>query len=319
MTRADRDVGEATRSCGRTPREDKSDAGSAKRRARRHLEGWELGVVALGIASLAAALVVPRGAEPDLVPPPRVDRQEVRRVLAVERERAAEAAADPLPYEVRAAGEALRQYGRAEAARDPTSAEAKLRELRRATQIARSIFGDPLLLRLRAAQSMMFLSALERWEAGAESTLEIEELGGSFLEKARRSGWLASPRRLEPTLAERMTLFRIRWSELTGLREEGQFSPSANEWRLYYRFLLEHPEPGASGAESLGYVSAAKKYDPEYPALLAVGIIELRSGRPARAIEALSDYLAEKPSGRWRLRAQNHLARALAQVEPAEH
>jgi hypothetical protein len=317
MTPAERGVGTGTRSCGRRPGEVKRDSRSRRPGLGRHLEGWELAVVALGIAALAAALVVPRGAEPDILPLPSVDRRELERVASTERERAAEAESHGLPFEVRAVGESLRQYGHAEADQDPRQAELHLRELRRRVLVARAVAGDQPLLRLRAAQTSMFLAALEDWEAGRGQLGELQELGGAFIDKATASGWLSTPRRLDLGLAERMTLFRLRWSELSGLRE-GVFAPSANEWRLYYRFLLEHPEPGADSAAALRYVAAVQKYDPDYPALLARGMLELRAGRPAQAIEPLTAHLAARPSGRWRLRAQNQLARALALADAAE-
>jgi hypothetical protein len=318
MTPADRGAGTATRSCGRGAREVKRNSGFAARHAGRHLEGWELAVVALGIATLAAALVVPRGVDSELLPVPHVDRRELERVVSSERARAHEAESHGLPFEVRAVGESMRQYGRAESSRDPRQAELHQRELARRVVMARVVGGDPPLLRLRAAQTLMFVAALDDWELGHAVESELAELGGGFIEKARSSGWFSASGRLDLNLAERMTLFRVRWSELTGLRD-GIFAPSANEWRLYYRFLLEHPEPGADSAAALRYVRAVQKYDPDYPVLLATGMLELRSGRPARAIEPLTAHLAEKPSGRWRLRAQNQLALALALVEAAEH
>jgi hypothetical protein len=317
VTPAGREGGTTPQSCGRGPREVKSNAGPFRRSGGRHLEGWELGLVAVGIASLAAALVVPRGAEPELVPVPRIDRQELERVSALERQRAREAESEGLSFEVRAVGESLRRYGRADADQDLGEAEQHGRDLRRLALVARAVAGDPPLLRLRAAQTIMFVAALDQWEAGSRDTAELEELGGGFIAKAAASGWLSAPRRLDLSLAERMTLFRLRWSELTGLRE-GTFATSANEWRLYYRFLLEHPEPSADSEQPLRYAAAAHKYDPDYPVLLARGILELRAGRPARAIEPLTAHLAAEPSGRWRLRAQNQLARALALAEAAE-
>jgi hypothetical protein len=279
----------------------------------RHFEGWELGLVAVGIAALAAALFVPRGAEPDVFPVPFVDRKETARLLEAERARAGDAHMDILAYEVRAVGEAFRQYGRADADGDAAAASIRMAELRRVTLIARAEFGDPALSQLRAVQTLLFLAALERWESGGDAA-EVAELGGAFLEKAKASGWLSEPRRLDMSVAERATLFRIRWVELTGLRSESAFAPSANEWRLYYRFLLEHPDRKAPADERLRYVAAAAKYDPSYPAALARGIIELDLGRPAKAVESLTAHLGAAPHGPWRLRAQNHLARALSEA-----
>ena len=301
-----------SRSSGRRP-------GEVKRGIRRHLEGWELGVIAVGIAVLALALAMPRGAEPDVIPLPHVDRPELARVERVERERADLAEAERLPYEVRATGEAQRQYGRAEADGNVALAAARRTELRRTATLALSIHGAEPLLRLRAAQTRLFERALARWESGSDATAELEELGGAFVEKARAAGWLAGRRRLDISAAERAALFRIRWGELTGLRDEQPFASSANEWRLYYRFLLEHPDATAPADAPLRYVEAAQKYDPSYPGLLARGILELRLGRPQKAALTLQSYLAAKRDGPWRLRAQNHLALAVARTSaPAQ-
>lgn len=280
---------------------------------RRHLEGWELGLISVAIAALGVALLAPRAAEPDVVPLPRIDRKEVARTAALERQRAAAAVEETLPYEVRAVGEALRQYGRAEAAGESARAAVLRDDLRRAARAAFAERGAEALLGLRAVQTLMFLHALERWEHGSGETDELRELAGNLLQRAETAGWLRDSRQLDMSRAERSLLFRMRWGELTGLASETTFAPTANEWRLYYRFLLLHPERDGSPDAALRYAAAAAKYDPDYPLELALGILELRLGRPVRAAAALSAFLTKKPHGRWRLRAQNHLARALAE------
>ncbi len=311
MTKSERGV-ESGRSWGRAPREVKPNASARRSGVLRHLEGWELGVIAVGIAAIAAALALPRGAEPDVLPLPRVDRKEETRMLETERERARSVEQDPLPYEVRAVGEVFRRYGRADADGDARAASLQRMELGARARSAREIAGDTALLRLRAVQTELFLGALSAWEAGQPNDTELEELGGNFIDKAESSGWLRG-QRIVLSLAERAVLFRLRWSELTGLREQAPFAPTANEWRLYYRCLLEHAPAGASD-DLLAYVAAAERYDPEYPGDLARGIVQLRLGRPSEAVGPLSAFLAKKPNGRWRLRAQNHLALALAQA-----
>jgi hypothetical protein len=123
-------------------------------------------------------------------------------------------------------------------------------------------------------------------------------------------------RQLVMTEAERATLFRVRWSELTGLREKHPFSPSLNEWRVYFRFMLEHPDveaatPRRRAERRLEYVAALDKLDPEFPAAFARGVLEYELGHYARAAQAFQAHLERHPTGPWDLRARNHLAAAL--------
>jgi tetratricopeptide (TPR) repeat protein len=145
------------------------------------------------------------------------------------------------------------------------------------------------------------------------------ELSGGFIEIAQQNGWFRLPHRLVLTANERAILFRLRWTELTELGNVHPFRPTLDDWRIYYRFLLQHPEgPDASevadARAQLAYVAALEKRDSEYPALLARGILYSKLGAYASAIEALETHLASHPRGAWRLRAQNYLAYALEQA-----
>ncbi|MFC1641141.1 hypothetical protein ACFL5O_00420 [Myxococcota bacterium] len=291
-------------------------------RLARHLEGWRLGLVSVGIAVVGIILILPRKVEPDVLPLPRVDRAEQHRAQAVESSRAQVAYNSPLPLAVRTVGERFRRYGRAAADRDAARAHSELTELRRTAMAARARYGaDPLLV-LRAVQGEFFLQAISRWEDTGRQDDELLELSGDWLVKAEASGWLARDRRWKATRGERATLFRIRWTQLNGLLETHPFTPTLDDWRVYYRFLLQHPESKAGDCTGRGqsemqlrYVSALARRDPEYPALLAVGVLEYRLGAPARSAAALRAFLDQHPQGRWRLRAQNHLRAALQQVQ----
>src|ERR1700753_3455881 len=82
----------------------------------RHLKGWQLAVVALGTALCGVALALPRPVAPRELPLPAVDRGAGRERHARARALVQAAATTPLPFLVRAAGEAFRHFGSAEAA-----------------------------------------------------------------------------------------------------------------------------------------------------------------------------------------------------------
>jgi hypothetical protein len=291
-------------------------------RLARHFEGWQLGLLSVGIVVLGFLLVLPHEVEPDVLPLPRIDRHTMRIERAEEHARAEEARARPLPFELRVVGERFRRYGLAAALRDEARANAELVELNRAVAAAKTQHGAPPLLLLRAVQGELFARAVGRWEATGQADDELIELGGDLVDKVKGSGWMSGPHRFVASADERAVLFQIRWSNVAGLLGTQPFSPTLDDWRTYYRFLLEHPEiqngdcsPAARGATQLRYVGALAKKDPEYPALLARGVLELRLGAPASAMAALLGYLGGAPEGPWRLRAQNYLAAARARVQ----
>jgi hypothetical protein len=304
----------------------------APRSWRRHLEGWQLGVLTVGLAGFAALLVLPREVVPDVLPVPQVDRREQQRTRAEELSRARFAARQPLPFDVRAVGEYYRRYGRAVADHRHEAASVLLRELRRSAQVAHQRHGDEPLLRLRALQTYFFVKALARWELSGQRTAELDELSGALLLEAERAGWVRPPRRLQLTAAERTALFRIRWMDLTGLRKAARLSPSLNDWRTYYRFLLEHPSSGSAAAadaapcggersqalRQLGVVQALHRLDPSYPASLARGVLQYRMGAYLDAAESIRMHLSLHPRGPWQLRAQNYLAASLARVRETQ-
>jgi hypothetical protein len=290
--------------------------GTARPGFQRHLEGWQLAVVAVSIALLGAALVVPRAVAPEELPVPEVDRAEQRRAFQSEQARAAAAEREPLPFEVRVVGELLRRYGAAESSRD-SLVEQHLIELREKAPAARAKHGDEALLRLRAAQTGFFRRALGRWLDSGKPDAELTELGGSFLAKAEQVGWIDAERELVPDEEECALLFRIRWTELTGLGKGHPFRPTLNEWRAYYRFLIRHPEVQVSGGEPelagarLRYVQALASLDDGFPAELARGVLAYQLGRFPEATQAFQAHLQAHPDGPWRLRAQNYLSAAL--------
>jgi hypothetical protein len=281
----------------------------------RHLEGWQLAVVTVGIALLATVLAVPHAVVPTDLPLPFVDRAEERRADLRAEELRDGARARPLPFLVRAAGEAFRQFGRAEARGDTAEADALAAALLERVAEARKRHGDGPLLALRAVQAELFVRAVTSPGPTADDDRDREELGGAFFQRARANGWIAEDGTtfIEPDGLE--IAFSVRWTRLAGVLETHPFAPTLNQWRLYYRTLLAHPPaPRGVPADALasadtleGYVLALSRRDPEYPELLARGILAMRQRRFAAAIPLLSAHLVRNPSGPWRLRAQNFL------------
>lgn len=281
----------------------------------RHFEGWPLAIVAVGIAVIAALLAVPRPVPPDVLPLPVIDHRELGRVMRAQASRAAQVRSEALSFDVRSTGEAFRAHGAAAARGDGESALRALREFRGLAMRVREREGDEPLLRLRAIQTALFTDALARFQRGENVQTEVAELGGNFLDKATTAHWRVGERRLVPTELELSVLFRLRWTELAGLREERAFAPSLEEWKLYYRFLLRHPEHGPHAHEDrLAYITALRRVDLDYPVLLARGVVLYQMGQYAAAEQALRAHIVAQPKGRWRLRAQNHLAAAVARV-----
>jgi hypothetical protein len=195
-----------------------------------------------------------------------------------------------------------------------------------AAALALQRVGTGPLLTLRAVETLFFQRALSHWEATGEEESDLRELGGDFLSRAEESGWTRAPHQLALSAEERAALFRMRWSELTGLRETLPFSPTLDDYREYYRLLLEHPEGplGEGGDErrdrirlQLGYVDALAKHDPDYPADLARGVLLFQLGTYAEAEQALRAHVFRHPDGPWALRAQNYLRAAAARARAA--
>jgi len=278
--------------------------------AKRHFDGWQLGLVSLCMGGLALALAIPRGAEPKDLPVPTIDRVKVADILRDQAERAQRVRETPLPFEVRAVGEALRGFSAAGSTLDDDPARAE-EVLARSTARALELHGKDALLDLRAIQTELFLEALKHWEGGASPSEELTQLAGNFVDKAKQSGWIDERGRLLMSVIERIVLFRIRWGALTGLRATYPFKPSLTEWRIYYRFLLQHPEGSAlaseamRGARQLGYANALGKLDPEFPVEFATGVLLFQTARYPESMLAFQAHLAAHPNGRWTLRARN--------------
>lgn len=285
--------------------------GSTKTGWKRHLEGWQLLAVAGSIALGAALLAIPRAVVPRELPLPGVDRREYGLLERTEAGRLARAETKPLPYLVRAAGEAFRRFGTAESgSSDAATLEARKADFLESVVAARQRHGDEAMLDLRAIQTTLFVRAVDALRDGRRSR-DLLELGGSFVTRGDDAGWLRGGR-VHLGADEAACIFRIRWSRLAGLLDTQPFSPTLNEWRLYYRALIAHASTESPAVA--GYVDALIKLDPEYPALLARGIVAYWDARFDEATELFAQHLAAHPTGPWRLRAQNYLLAAYARA-----
>ncbi len=287
----------------------------------RHLDGWQLGLLAVTIAGLSVWLGLPRPVDPDRIPLPVVDRRVLTRIDRLDLERVARAEREGLVFEVRALGEQVRRYGSASGHHHAGAAAAAREEALRLRRSVERTLGPEPICELRALQTALFLEAVSRYEQRGHADRELEELAGDFVEHARAAGWLDAGRRWTITRSELAVLYRLRWAELTGALESRVLRPALDEFRLYYRVLIEHPE-GDSAAlrdeKRLSYVGALSRIDDEYPGELARGVVLLRMGRPQAALDAFAAHGATHGDGPWSLRARNYALSALARGGSAE-
>jgi hypothetical protein len=279
------------------------------------LQGWELGAITVGLVLSTTLLAVPRAATPGVFPVPLLDVADARAAHERTAELAAQAEREGLPFETRAVGDAVRRLGvvLAGGAGDAEHLQRLITE-----RVLAALRNGQLdaLLRLRAVQARMFVRALRAHEFGAPVAPELAALGGDFVARATRNGWLdregcvASDDELE-------ALFSRRWVDVTRLRDQAQFKPSLGELRRYYRFLLLHPErPREQGdpltsaelaAVRLRYVEALARRDTEYPVRLARGSLLAEMGNMPRSAQELSEYLSRSGGASFNLRARNYL------------
>jgi hypothetical protein len=288
----------------------------------RQLRGVELGFLAVGMASVALWLAIPRPVEPgDPLPLPRVDRRQQRLERAADRERVTAAQRSGLSYDVRAVGELVRRYGAREARGDVVGAERAREDAFESRRTAQAREGAAPLRALRALQTELFLANLQRAPRAAADERELGELAGNFAGKARRAGWLDAGGKPRLSSAELRTLYRVRWTGLVRALDDPELGLKLADVREYYRVLLEHPE-GDSARERderrLAYIEAFSRRDRQFFGDFARGVILARLGQVALSVEAFSQHLRAHPDGPWALRARNYLLSQLAEASLVE-
>jgi hypothetical protein len=288
---------------------------------RRHFAGYELGLVTVGMVLTFALLALPRPSMPMTLPLPRIDRAEARRSAHMESDLATRAEAEGLPFEVRAVGEGVRQLGRRSAQGEDTGREQQ--DIHAHVKAVLDAHDEPLLLRLRAVQTQYFLAALRQFERDSKPNPELDELGGDFVARSKQAGWLSQSGRLLPDEAILRVLFHLRWADLIGKRTVFPFAPTLNDWRIYYRFLLQYPARDATEAELTGSAADAARLraavalgrkDPDYPTELAQGYLLYQLGDAAGGASAYRRHLAKHEDGPYALLARNYLIYSLQGV-----
>jgi hypothetical protein len=288
----------------------------------RHLQGYELGLLTVGIVLTFSLLALPRASRPMTLPLPRIDRTEAQRRDASERELASRTETTGLPFEVRAVGEAVRHFGHSLNQGIDTGHDVD--DLRERMKVVVANGQGALLLGLRAVQTQYFLRALTQFEREGKANPELEELGGDFLLQARHNGWFGSDGRFLADEPTRRVLFQLHWADLLGKRSTFPFAPTLNDWRLYYRFLLLYPareRPLSADAESsanvarVRVVNALSRKDPDYPAFFAKGYLFDRLGDAQAAATAYRAHLGQHESGPYALLARNYLIHTLQRVD----
>ena len=176
------------------------------------------------------------------------------------------------------------------------------------------------MLSLRAVQTQYFLRALARFETEGKPDSELLELGADFLKHALHNGWFASDGRFVADEATRRVLFELHFAELIRKRGAFPFAPTLDDWRHYYRLLLQYPErelTTVADAESavnvarVRVVNALSRKDPTYPALFAKGYLLDRLGDRQAAAAAYRAHLGQHESGAYALLARNYLIHTL--------
>ncbi|HYQ44397.1 MAG TPA: hypothetical protein VER11_20580 [Polyangiaceae bacterium] len=280
----------------------------------RHFQGYELGLVTVGMVVASALLTLPRASRPATLPLPRIDRAEEQRRDASERERARLTEAKGLPFEVRAVGESIRHYGLSVS--EGFHPGHDVEDLRERVKIVETRNQSALLLDLRAVQTQFFLRALAQFEREGRANSDLLELGGDFLKHAQHNGWFTSAGHFVADEATRRVLFQLHFADLIGKRSTFPFAPTLDDWRLYYRFLLRYPEreltpvadaESAANVARVRVVNALSRKDPEYPAAFARGYLFDQLGDRQAAATAYRAHLGQHESGPYALLARNYL------------
>ncbi|WP_437285248.1 hypothetical protein [Sorangium sp. So ce406] len=284
----------------------RTDAGS-RRGWKRHLEGWEPGLVAVFIAGAAATLAVPRAVEPAELPLPLADARALTRARDADVTRAREAEQLGLDAEVRELGSAIRAFGVVDADADHTEAELLAARKRVLDAVGPALAqGDEAVLRLRAYQMSSFVREVRRFEATGEESDELRELGGNFLGLLRRSGWLRRGEAKPRGEARRVAmdgnvlgvLFKKRWGAIVGV-QRGPFGISLDEERALFRFLLSHPVGAARGAQDLAAPPAEQT---------AAHLEQASEPAPRSPAPALRAAEAQRAEEQYRLKKIDELA-----------
>ncbi len=285
-------------------------------------EGWRAGAIVIAVATLVSLIAIPRPAIPDDFPRPLPNRRVLDEIVRDDAKRAAAVTRDRLDYDVRAVGEAFRQYGLMDAQEDTGAVARLMSELGPLVQRALAHGPEPLL-QLRAVQTLAFLEQVRAYETSGTESQDLKELGGGFAAMVKRNEWerpAGKGSRVDVPDDVRRVLFKKRWNEITGLKQ-GAFALAVDEQRVFFAFLLDHhavmPQTSDRAlAHSLCQnhneyllrkIGELGQVDNQYPMDYAAGVVLLHLGRYKAAVEPLARHLDNFPNGPWTLRTRNAL------------
>jgi hypothetical protein len=306
--------------------------------------GRALALIPLLVGLVLAALMLPRGAAPDLIPVPALDQLAIEREVRTDRDRADRARRTPLSAEVRALGSAIRVFntGEADGERDLVLSDARAAIDRARLPLVGGRL-DEEVLALRAVQLDGFLAEVRQFERTGNISPELKALGGTFIARMRRVGWCEGDRLLLTEL-ERRAAFKATWNTLVDFDKVHAFALSNQETRALYTLYFSHPhapeaqraalalaraqakdketcaridfgERAAAGAWLLPKLAEYGAMDPDYPLALARGVVLYQRHQYADAARAFTQWLEAHPDGPWTLRARNHLRASIAAEE----
>lgn len=297
-------------------------------RLAKQLEGWQVGALLVFIVAVVTAVIVPRTALPEQLPPPNVTSAE----MAFSREKTyreavAATEADLSPV-VQLVGARIRALGRAEYQGDETAVHVALNELRVAADSVGRRGEVEQLVPLRSYQARLFsLAYCEFLRTGTVSE-ELIELGGGVLEEFERNEWLTSitdaPPHADLVLS---AFFKRRFTRLVAPGHPA-LEPDGIEERLLLGYLLEHPQistiPGtleertsASGDFVMRKIDELALLEPEYPVLYAKGIVLFKMQKFESAALAFDAFIQENEDGPYRMRAINYFKASIEHTEGA--
>ena len=214
-------------------------AQSGGRGWRRHLDGWQAGLVLVVMVASAVVIGLPRAAVPEHTPAPRIDQAALSAVMRADDERARRASEDQLDVDVRAVGREMRAFNDVVAnGRRNELAEARAR-LIRAVKNAVGVDEEGLVA-LRSYQLARFLLELRQWQETGKVSPELVALSGDFVTSMAVHRWCTEERQLVMDERVLRVLYKKRWTDLAGLRGP-LFDLTLDEDRVRYDFLLRYP------------------------------------------------------------------------------
>ena len=283
-------------------------------------DGWQVGAVAVLVATLVTSVIIPRTVEPTGLPPSSLSPNELDRARIDSHREALPAAPGLRSRALQLFDARFRELGRAEFEGDRRLGDRWATELGEA---ARPIFAhSPEALRaLRTSQAREFASAyLRALREGVESD-DVRELGGSMLVEIRQNGWFSSLEEAGGAADVVLVgLFKRRFALMFVGHPELPLSPV--DERAVLDFLIKNPPKSALAGSSregrggrgkfvLKQIDALTKLEPSYPTLYARGVVYYEMGQFDAAASSFDAYLQRNQNGPYRLRAVNFLKAAV--------